>query len=370
MTPFAQLETSDGMVKSAIPMKGFLAGAHNLMRNGFWKTVANSKKYAPNAAGWRGGVGRASRLFHDPTGGKLVDGKLTGKSTLLSKGLNAYGIGGLGLGFAGYDLPGADLAMNVTMPGVGALMAAPSLISTARMSRQGNKDKVIEDVKTGAREAVGDMMNLAYQDPRYASHGDLYQQFMSQYSPESSAMVNQYSTGTAKPMSTWNKVQSMFSDPQALVNNDIDQRIPGLLSKVASMEKSSMTALKMVGKGAGHVFPWLFPTMGVGFTANALLSDKPYDAAQVQQRGYAGAQAAMQKKMQNLTGIERMALRLDPTLIGQQAEKLLPGTLAQWEQRSGQKHQPGLISGIVDKWGKGGDNSYYEYDAAGARHYL
>jgi hypothetical protein len=363
MTPFAQLQDAEELVKSSssLLLRG-ARGAHNLVRNGFWKTVADSKKFAPDAAGLRGRLGRASRLFHNPAAGKMVDGKMTGDSTLLSKGLTGFGFGGVGAEMLGYDVPGSQLAMNLTMPGVGALFTAAPAITSARLMRKGNQDKIVEDAKTGAREAIGDMMSLAQQDSRYASHGDLYRQFMSQYSPDSAAMANRYATGDVKPMSAWQNFSSAFYDPQKIVNNQIDLRVPGLLSKAAMLGK--------IGRGAGHVLPWLFAAGGVGAVGHAALSDKPYDATQVQQRGYAATQAAMQKKLQNLSGMERMALRFDPTLIGQQAEKLLPGTIAQWERRSGQKYQPGFISGIVDKWNKGGDNSYYEYDAAGTRHYL
>jgi hypothetical protein len=360
MTPFAQLRNAEELVKSS---SSFLRAAHNLMRNGLWKTVAHNKKFAPNATGWRGLTGKASRLFHDPTGGKLVDGKMTGKMTTLAKGLNVLGFGGAGAEVLGYDVPGSQLAMNLAMPGVGALFTAAPAIRSARLMRQSNQDRIDADAKIGAREAIGDIMNLAQQDSRYASSGDLYRQFMSQYSPESTALANRYTAGDLKPLSAWQTLSSALYDPQKIVNNRIDQKIPDMmLSKAAMIGK--------LVRGAGHVLPWLFAAGGVGMAGHAALSDKPYDESQVQQRGYAAAQAAMQKKLQNLTGIERMALKFDPTLIGQQAEKLLPGTIAQWEQRSGQKYTPGFISDIVDNWSKGGDSKYYEYDAAGARHYL
>lgn len=368
MTPFAQLE-ADPRLEKVAAAPTVLRGAHNLMRNGFWRTA--SRKYGPEATGWRGGLGRASRLFHNPNAGKMGDdGLLRGKTTLLSKGLIGYGIGGTGAEMMGYDVPGSMLALNAVWPGVGALFSAPPAISSARLMLPGNKAKVMEDAKTGAREAVGDMMSLAQSDPRYASHADLYRQFMSQYSPESSQLSSQYSTGAVKPLGRWGTISSAFSDPQKIVNDRLDRRVPGLLDKVASHEKSAMTALRAFGRGAGHVLPWLPPVAGLGMLGHAALREKPYDAAQAQQRGYAGTQAAMQEKLKNLNGIERMALRLDPSLIGQQAEKFLPGTIAQWEQRSGQKHQPGFISNVVDNWSKGGNSSYYEYDAEGKRHYL
>ncbi len=345
MVPFAQLEVLE---KSG---NAVLKGAHNLLRNGFWKTVAT--KTTPGAAGFKGVLNRTSRAFYNPT---------TDRSTLLSKGLTGYGLAGLAAPAIGVNLPGSDLAMNATMPGMGALFTAPGLITTGRLATKGNQAKILEDAKTGAREAVGDVMSLTQSDPRYASHADLYRRFMSQYSPVTSQQAGRYETGQVAPLSMWGNMSAAFSDPQAIVNNQIDQRIPGMLSKMAGIGS--------VFRAAGHVLPWAVAAGGVGAVGHAALRDKPYDAAQVQSRGYAATQAAMQKKLQGLTGVERTALRLDPTIIGQQAEKVLPGTISQWEARTGNKHQPGMLSNLIDSWGKGGNNTYYEYDAAGARQYL
>lgn len=359
MTPFALLQAPDELTKSAKAGLKLLRGAHDLLRNGFWKTVAD--KTVAGTPGWRGKLHSASKLFHN---------QATNKSTALAKGLNIYGMGGMAAGVAGYDLPGSQLAMNITTPGLGALFTAAPAVQSARMMSGKNRSKVMEDVQFGAREAVGDMMSLAQADPRYVSHADFYKQFMSQYSPEVSAAANKYTIGDpTNPLSRLSMLRSAFSDPQAIVNNQIDQRIPGLLAK-AGAEKSAMSALRTVGTAAGHALPWLFAAGGTAALGHSIFSDKPYDETQVRQRGYAAAQAAMQKKLSTMNPIERMAVRFDPTLIGQQAEKYLPGTLSQWEQKTGQKFQPGLLSSAVDDWNKGGDNSYYEYDAAGGRRYI
>lgn len=374
MTLFAQLGLDAGLEKQAMPGGAFWGKAHRLVRNGFWKTVA--RKTTPGAPGWRGGLNRASRAFHNPNVGKIgTDGLQEGKSTMLSTGASIYGFGGLGASALGYDLPGSDLALNITTPGLGALFTAPNLISSARMTRPANQAKLLEDTQAGAREAVGDMMSVAQSDPRYASKADLYRQFMNQYSPESSALADRYSKGNVAPMSNFNKVRSAFSDSQALINDQIDQKIPEMMNKIGSVEKSGMLAAlkngaKAVGTGAGHALPWLFGAGGLAGVGSAIMSDKPYDEVAVRQRGYAAAQAALQKKIQNMNGFERMALQFDPSIIGQQAEKVLPGTISQWEGRSGQKYQPGLIAKTMDSWSKGGDHSYYEYDAAGQRKYI
>ena len=363
MTFFAQLESGPTLSKSAAPLKAGLAKAHNLLRDGVWKTVA--RKYDPTTSGWRGYAGRASRLFHDPTVGKLgKDGLLEGKSTLLNKGLTTYGLGGLGLSMAGYNVPGSDLALNAAMPVAGlSTIVLPSLISSARLSSQNTKDKIEEDAKLGARSAIGDIMSLAQTDSRYASQPGLYSQYMSQYSPATTAQAFNYRNNVAPaPMSAWNTLASIVSNPQELVNRELDQRLPPLMNKAGR--------LKSVANAVGNVLPWLTPAVAVGATAHAVFGDKPYDAQQVQQKGYAAAQSAMQEKLQNLNFAERLALRMDPTLLAQKADKMLPGTISQWEQSTGQRYNPGFLAGALDKWNKGGESDYYQYDAAGKRHYV
>jgi hypothetical protein len=61
--------------------------------------------------------------------------------------------------------------------------------------------------------------------------------------------------------------------------------------------------------------------------------------------------------------------KMDPTLIAGQVDKALPGSIANWESQTGNKYQPGLISSTINAWKSGGKPSYYEYDAAGQRHY-
>ena len=152
------------MEKSAFG--GVLKGFGSLVRHGIWKTVANKSK-----AG--GGWNRLARRFHNPDVGVRAPGAhgwREGKMTGLSKGLFGYGAAGMVAPYTPIipELPGSQLAFNVTMPGLATLYHSPGPISALRMRSQKNKDKLQEDLSVGARQAGGDLMSLTRADPRFA----------------------------------------------------------------------------------------------------------------------------------------------------------------------------------------------------------
>jgi hypothetical protein len=100
------------------------------------------------------------------------------------------------------------------------------------------------------------------------------------------------------------------------------------------------------------------------------MSDKPYDTQAARERGYAGAQAAISQRLGNLSWMERLGLRLDPTLAVGKLEENLPGTIGAWENNTGNQFRPGWLSSTINTWKKGGNPKYYTYDAAGQRHYI
>lgn len=353
MTPFAQLEHGAGLSKAASPGT-MLRGLHNLVRGGIWKHVAD--KTAPT-----GMLGRTARLFHNP---------VTNRSTKLNYGLMGYGLTGMGTQmFGGPDLPGSNLAFNVSTPILGSLFAASSAVNSLRAGTDANKARMKEDLMTGARGAGSDMMSLGQMDSRFLTQPGLAQQYLKQNDPSTAKLVDQYSTGQYKPMTGLRRMQSLFENPQALINDRVDQQMHGMMPQSTMLGKSGSFG-KAIGTGFSHAFPWLFPTLGVGMIGHSLLSDKPYDETAIRSRGYAGGQAKIQQELGQLSGMERFALQLDPSLFASRLEKKLPGTIQQWEQSSGQKHQPGLLSGIANNWNKGGETNYYQYDAKGGRHYL
>ena len=372
MTPFAQLDERTDLTKAAANPRSFFKGLDTLVRNGLWQTLGSTAK--ADHTGLRALGNRTSRLFAkqklDPSTGKAMIDPKTGKamwgSTNLAKGLTGYGLAGMAAPLAGVNLPGSDLAFNTIMPGMGALFSAPGAITAARASTGKNQQLLREDVTRGARTAAGDLISLAHQDPNFAKQRDLFSQYVRHTSPELADMADNYRQGGIKPMGGWDGMSALFSDPQKLINNRVDMNIQNMLGKSGSVGGA-------VWGGAKKVFPWLFPTLGVGMVGQSLLSEKPYDETQAQSRGYAGATTKLQDKLNGMTGMQRFLVGLDPSLMTRQIEQQMPGTLAQWEQNNGQKYQPGFLGKMTG--GMPGEDptanvSYYQMDAAGQRKYL
>jgi len=304
------------------------------------------------------------------------------KSTLLSKGLTGYGFAGMASPMMGVDLPGSSLAFNTTMPGLGALFAAPSLVTAGRMGMQKNKDRLAGDIELGADNAVNDLMTLGLGNPNQITNPGFYNDAISGYYPELDQIRNRYATGNIAPMSNWRKAQSLFDNPQDLTNNKVDQKIglwnrldrdfgdpSWLLNKSGSMQKEALG--KALWTGAKTLGNWAAPALGLGAIGHAALSDKPYDVDEATNRGYAAAQLKLQGKLSNMTGLQRFGVRMDPTMLMREIEKQRPGAIAKWEASTGAKYQPGWMSSIADRFSSGNidKQEFYTYDADGKRHY-
>ena len=347
-------------------------GFGRLVNNGVWKTLGSKSNAALDAAQMAGrqapALARAGSAASRVMGGKV------------GKGLMGYGLAGMGGDISGkYDLPGSQLAFNTVMPGFGALFSAPGLITAARMSSQKNKDLLRDDLFEGARAAGGDLISMTNADHRFATSPGLYSQYMRQQGMGD--MADQYASGNYKPLSTWGKLKSLFTDSQDLINDRIDHKIHQAISgppKPPWMRKSGSAVEKkayasVIGRGLkslGKALPWAGGAVGVGMVGHSALREKPYDVDQVQGRGYAGAQAKMQSKLDNMSAFERLAVRLDPSLLAGRIESSLPGTIGQWEANTGNKHRPGWLSNFTNSNGKPGAGKYYQVDANGRRHYV
>jgi len=364
MSPFAQLGELE---KSA-----FLKGFGKLVRKGVWgsakdktgRALANYQQTGKAAPAWLRGLHGTSKFMKGKPG----------------KGLALYGLAGIGGDVTGaYNLPGSQLAFNTTMPGLGTLFSMPGLITAARMSSLENQNRLREDVYSGTRAAAGDLMSLANADHRFVTQPGLYQRYMQSQgtAPGMTDHAAYYSTGKYKPLSGWDSAASLFTDSRDLINDRIDRQIfqslagppvPNWLQKSGGLQKQAW--LGTAFRGAKKVFPWVFPALGVGAVGHAALRDKPYDEMDAMSRGYAAGQVKLNDRLNNLTGMERLALRLDPTLVAGRLEKHLPGTIGQWEQQNGRKWQPGWLSNMMDRNRKGNPSKFYEYDATGRRHYI
>lgn len=334
--------------------KQAMAGAFlkNLVRNGVWKTVGN---LAARGAASKGLGGAAARGLGSTA--KFMGG---GGGTALG----AYGLAGFMEPLTGINLPGSSLAFNLATPGWGAAFTAAPAISSMRLNSEEQKKKIEADARQGAQNAAADFISTAAYDPRAAADASYYRKLLEQNGIDFKA-ADQYRNRTrVKDMSSWQRLGSVFENPDNLVLDKVRRNVQGYLDKEASV-------LKSVGKAVNKALPWLMGTAAAGSIGNALLSDKPYDSDAVKQEGYAGAQEAIQKKLQGMNAIERLAVKFDPTLAVRGLEQKLPGTIKAWENRSGMQYRPGILSSIADYWESGGgEPSYYQVDASGNRHYL
>lgn len=295
-------------------------------------------------------------------GARAVKGVANTMGGGLGFGLGAYGMAGMGL-----DLPGSQLAMNIGMPGWGLATTAPNVIRSGRMTSQKNQDALKNDVMEGARYGTDDFMTAVNQEPALLRDPDGFKNFMKQRTGGFAGQSYLDSKPTARPKG-WELLRGLTSDSQGLIDQMTRRQIQqAMMGKQAG---SKWNTAKAVGGGA-------LALLGVGAAGSAaydigdsILGEKPYDADKAQQEGYAGAQAAIQKRLSGAKGWERLAMRLDPTLAVQGLERAMPGAVAHWQKSTGGKYTPGWLSSIHEAWRTGGKPSYYTTDAGGNSHYI
>lgn len=363
MTPFAQLADS-GLQKAAAgkatAFKLGWRGIKDLVGKGFWNVAGSST----NSPKW---LQTVSRPFYNPN---------TGKSTGLYKGLLGYGAAGMASDMmGGPSLPGSELAFNTTMPGLGALFAAPGLITGARMAKQENQDKLRQDVIGGGQDAAAEFLSLLNSSPGVVQNPGLYSQIYNQ--TESPMSGNPFTKPYQRP-NWWTRTGNFLMNPQAYIDDRVTQEVHGYLNNPltkSGMEKRAWlgavgNGLKWAGGRAMKALPWLGVGSGLGMAGYSAMSDKPYDPTRAQNMGFQAGQVQLQEALNGLNGIERFAASLDPTLVARKLEQKIPGTISRWEQQTGMRYQPGWIAGTLDAFDRGGNSKYYEYDAAGQRHYV
>ena len=328
------------------------AALKGLLRSGVWKTVGNAT--AGKLAN-KGLSGVAARGLNNTS--KFMGGRG-------GNALQAYGMAGLVSPLAGVELPGSSLALGLSTPGWGAAMSAAPLITSARLNSAEMQRKIEDDAQQGARNAASDFISAAAHDPRSAHDAARYRGLLEQ-NGVNFAGADEYEKGTrVRPMSAWSTLGGVFENPDKLIANKVQQRVQGFIDKEANILSSTM-------RTAGKVLPWVFGASTLAGAGHAMLADKPYDADAVQQEGYSGAQVAIQRKLKGMNSLERMAVKLDPTLAIRGLEQKLPGSVKNWEAKTGQAYRPGLLSSVADYWNSGGgEQKFYQYDASGNRHYL
>lgn len=347
-----------GMEKSALNAKTLWNGAKAVFNNGTWHTAGRVADKGVHRADW---VGSAARGVKPVT--NFLSGEAGGKLDLASKGLMGYGLTAM---VPGLDLPGNELAMNISTPILGAAFSAPSLISAARAGSEGGKAAIKGDVTAGSQAAVSDFMSGLNANPGIAQNKGMYRKFMEDNGIKFD-QADAYAKNSYKdPMSGFRSLQNLFSDSQKNIGHETRRQIQEQFNKQATIGD----ALGKLGRGAMTAFKYGVPPLAAYGVYDAVTRDKAHDEQSTQQEGYAATQAAIQKKVDGLSGMERFALKMDPTLAAQKMDDMMPGSIKRWEAQTGQKFQPGLIASTMNAWKTGGTPSFYEHDAAGQRHYI
>ena len=344
-----------GLEKSALNAKTLWNGAKAVFHNGTWHTMGRLADKGVHRADWVGSTAR---------GAKPVTNFLSGQTGgVASKALMGYGLTAM---VPGLDLPGSELAMNISTPILGLGLSAPSIISAVRAKSDGGKAAIKGDVTSGSQAAVSDFMSGLNANPGMVQNKGMYRKFMEDNGIDFKG-ADAYANNSYKdPMGGFRKIQSLFSDSQQAIGHETRRQIQEQFNKQASIG----SVLGKIGGGLGKVFKYGTPPLAAYGIYDAVSRDKAHDEQATQQEGYAATQAAIQKKMDGLSGMERFALKIDPTLAAQKMDEVLPGSIKRWEAQTGNKFQPGLIASTMNAWKKGGTPSFYERDAAGGRHYV
>lgn len=342
MHPFAQLE------KTASVGKLLGVGVKNLWQNGAWKTLGKLAEKGVTRGGRIGAVASKVLPVTNIMGGKTGDI------------LGYYGLAGLASPAFGVNLPGSDLAATVGTPIIGAMNAASNIISASRAnSAQGQRD-IQADVQAGADRATRDFISGLHIDPRTAYDVNSYRNFAGQIGHDMGA-ADTYTQGGYKPITGLTAAQKLFGNSQDLIQNrarmKIQEYLPSMM-KGASVGKLFGNALKALTVGGA--------TVGLG---SSIFGKKPYDPEAMQNEGYAAAQAAIQNRLRNMSGMQRMAVRLDPTLAADAIAKQNPTALKQWEAQHGPL-QRGMLASTLDAFRSGGNTRFYSTDAGGNKNFI
>lgn len=351
------------MEKSAVNLSTLWNATKSVFHNGAWKTLANSMEHSI-ANGKDTAVRRGLKSTADLLGGHTQG---YGVGGLASKGLAAYGMANM---IPGLDLPGGDLAMGISAPVLGAAFAAPNIISSIRANSASGRKAIADDAQIGSQAAVNHFMTGLDADPSMAQEQGGYRRFMEgngiDFSGADAYRHNRYT----KPMSSWEKMQSLVGDSQKAIDNGTRLDIQNQFNKSAGVGSLVMSAGSKIGSGVGKAFKYGIPALATYGVYDAATREKPHDEQAAQQEGYNATQASIEKKMDGLGSWERFALKLDPTIAASKLDEAIPGSIKRWENSTGRQFQPGLISSTMNAWKTGGTPSFYEYDAGGNRHYI
>lgn len=367
-----RLELELRLVKSANKaglLKTVGSGIYDLVHRGLWGRASD---LTAKSTGWFGkGLHRASNLFYNP---------VTRQRTGLNNALTYYGLAGMAEPLTGISLPGSNAAFMATAPGAAGLFMVPNLVTTARASTAHNQGRLKSDVLKGGDQAKLDFITATQADPSSVRGVSGYENFMRNQGYDF-GMADRYAKGAYNAPGWLSTISGVFNNPQQVINDRTDKHIMQYLGKQASIGRVAWPVLgKLWGglkygtgktmQGVSKGLPWVTPVAAVGLTGYYALRDKPYSEGDAAERGYAAAQNQIRDKLGNLNFMERMALKMDPTLAVQKLEETMPGSIKQWEGQMGAAYRPGWLSRAYQGWNTGGGGKYYTYDVTGGRRYI
>jgi hypothetical protein len=348
MHPFAQLE------KQAMPAAGRLAwqGVKSLWNNGAWKTLG---RMTTKGMARGGNVGRVSRAVNPVA--KVMSGRV-------GNALGLYGLAGFGGQALGYDLPGSRLAFNLSMPIIGAMNTTANLIRANRAGSEQGKAGIKKDIEAGADRAMQDFISGIHIDPNVAQDADAYRNFVGQVGGDV-GLADAYTAQKFKPMTGFNKLRNVLDNPQDVIKNEMRMQIQEKLPSIMKQARISSIA----GKVLKHGLTGLGVTTAAAGLGNAIFGNKAHDADAAQREGYAAAQAAIQNRLRNMSSMERMAAKMDPSLAADAIRKKFPEAFKSWEAKHGPL-QRGIIGGTINAFTNPGAAKFYSTDMAGNKNFI
>ena len=348
MTPFATLEKHAG-VKTDLMLKGI----KSMWNGGAWKTLSSAANKGVNQTGM---LGRLSR-FAKPIANSMA-GRVGGA-------LGAYGIiGGVANSALGTNLPGTTLAANIGTPILGAMQTAGNLITGARAGSEKGRAAIKTDLEAGAQRAAQDYISGLHIDPNITNDADSYRNFSEQIGRGMQG-ADTYTNNGYKPLTGFSKLQSLFGNPNELIQNQVrdqvQQQLPGMMKGAG------------IGSLAGSAMRHGFTALGIGGAAlglaGSVFGKKTHDTAAIQDEGYAAAQAAIQNRLKGMSRWERMAARWDPSLAGNAIAEKFPNAMKDWESQYG-PFQRGALASTVHNFKTGEGSKFYSTDAGGNKNFI
>ena len=334
-------------------------GIGSMLRNGSWSTLDRvANRYAQ-----QGGVGGRLARLATP-----VAKTMTGP---VGSTLGAYGfLGTMSDAFLGTDLPGTSLALNIGMPVVGAMTTSSNLIKARRAGSDEGKMAIKSDIETGANRAAQDFLSGLHIDPNVTNNVDAYRKFSEQIGRGMKG-ADTYTNSGYKPLTGVGKLQALIGNSNDLIQNQARMQVQNILPSM--MKESSLRSLytagsKLVSKANTGINALVAGGATIGL-ASAVLGKKPHDSEAMENEGYAAAQAAIQNRLKGMSSIERMAVRLDPTLAANGIASKFPKAMKDWESQYGPLKR-NTLARVVNNFQTGEGTRFYSTDAGGNKNFI